>query len=277
MRFFRKLAAVLVVLGCLAGFVLWENVSVQTEEFSATLASLPAEFDGLRLVVLADLHGRQFGQDSAALLEAVKEARPDLICLPGDLFDEDTDLSMLPPLLEGLTALAPVCYVTGNHEWQVKELRQVLASMEAAGVTVLQNEYALLRRGEATLVVAGVDDPCGPADKKTPRALVEEIRAEQGDPCILMLSHRNDELPLWAGLGVDLVLSGHCHGGVVRLPFLGGVFGTEHQLFPDFDSGLYRSAQTTLFVSRGLGLGRLPFRLNNRPQLAILTLRCPKT
>ena len=76
---------------------------------------------------------------------------------------------------------------------------------------------------------------------------------------------------------MDLVLSGHCHGGVVRLPFLGGVFGSEHQLFPNYDGGLYRSAGTTLFVSRGLGLGRLPFRLNNRPQLAILTLRCPKT
>ena len=72
MRIFRKLAAVLVVLGCLAGFILWENVSIQTEEFSATLASLPAEFDGLRLVVLADLHGRQFGQDRAALLQAVR-------------------------------------------------------------------------------------------------------------------------------------------------------------------------------------------------------------
>lgn len=277
MRIFRKLTAVLVLLGCLAGFVVWENVSIQTERFTVTLASLPKEFDGLRLAVLADLHGRQFGQDSAALLQAVKKARPDLICLTGDLFDENTERSVLPPLLKGLTDLAPVCYVTGNHEWQVEGLRQLLASMEAAGVVVLQNEYALLRRGEAALVVAGVDDPCGPADKKTPRALVEEIHADLGDPCILMLSHRNDELPLWAGLGVDLVLSGHCHGGVIRLPFLGGVFGTEHRLFPKYDGGLYRSAGTTLFVSRGLGLGRLPFRLNNRPQLAVLTLRCPKT
>ena len=277
MRIFRKLTAVLVLLGCLAGFVVWENVSIQTERFTVTLASLPKEFDGLRLAVLADLHGRQFGQDSAALLQAVKKARPDLICLTGDLFDENTERSVLPPLLKGLTDLAPVCYVTGNHEWQVEGLRQLLASMEAAGVVVLQNEYALLRRGEAALVVAGVDDPCGPADKKTPQALVEEIRTEQGDPCILMLSHRNDELPLWAGLGVDLVLSGHCHGGVIRLPFLGGVFGTEHRLFPKYDGGLYRSAGTTLFVSRGLGLGRLPLRLNNRPQLAVLTLRCPKT
>ena len=140
MRIFRKLTAVLVLLGCLAGLGVWENVSIQTERFTVTLASLPKEFDGLRLAVLADLHGRQFGQDSAALLQAVKKARPDLICLTGDLFDEDTDLSVLPPLLKGLTDLAPVCYVTGNHEWQVEGLRQLLASMEAAGVVVLQNE-----------------------------------------------------------------------------------------------------------------------------------------
>ena len=102
---------------------------------------------------------------------------------------------MLPPLLDGLTALAPTFYVTGNHEWVLsREKREVLFSMlDAAGVVRLQNEYRLLKKGQASIVLAGVDDPNGPYDQKRPAQLVREIRQSRGrDAYILMLSHRND-------------------------------------------------------------------------------------
>ena len=91
-----------------------------------------------------------------------------------------------------------------------------------------------------------------------------------------MLSHRNDELAMWSELGVQLVLSGHCHGGVVRLPLLGGVFGTRRELFPDYDAGAYRLGGATLYVSRGLGYTNVHFRLFNRPHVPILILRSDK-
>ena len=272
----RRKTAVLLVLTALlaAGFLLWGNCSLQTTETALVSPALPPAFDGLRIVELADLHGRVFGRGSRRLLAAVRRAEPDLICIDGDLFDEHTDLAMLPPLLRGLCAIAPVYYVTGNHEWRVPGLRGILAQMRACGVTVLQDDWRVLRRGEDALIVAGTDDPCGPAERKTPAELIADIRAEAGEAAfLLLLAHRNDQLPQWSALGVQAVLAGHCHGGVVRLPFVGGLFGTDRRLFPAWDAGLYRQGETALYVSRGLGYTNVHFRLFNRPEVALIVLR----
>lgn len=272
----RRKTAVLLVLTALlaAGFLLWGNCSLQTTETALVSPALPPAFDGLRIVELADLHGRVFGRGSSRLLAAVRRAEPDLICIDGDLFDEHTDLAMLPPLLRGLCAIAPVYYVTGNHEWRVPGLRGILAQMRACGVTVLQDDWRVLRRGEDALIVAGTDDPCGPAERKTPAELIADIRAEAGEAAfLLLLTHRNDQLPQWSALGVQAVLAGHCHGGVVRLPFVGGLFGTDRRLFPAWDAGLYRQGETALYVSRGLGYTNVHFRLFNRPEVAVIVLR----
>ena len=272
----RRKTAVLLVLTALlaAGFLLWGNCSLQTTETALVSPALPPAFDGLRIVELADLHGRVFGRGSRRLLAAVRRAEPDLICIDGDLFDEHTDLAMLPPLLRGLCAIAPVYYVTGNHEWRVPGLRGILAQMRACGVTVLQDDWRVLRRGEDALIVAGTDDPCGPAERKTPAELIANIRAEAGEAAfLLLLTHRNDQLPQWSALGVQAVLAGHCHGGVVRLPFVGGLFGTDRRLFPAWDAGLYRQFETALYVSRGLGYTNVHFRLFNRPEVAVIVLR----
>lgn len=272
----RRKTAVLLVLTALlaAGFLLWGNCSLQTTETALVSPALPPAFDGLRIVELADLHGRVFGRGSRRLLAAVRRAEPDLICIDGDLFDEHTDLAMLPPLLRGLCAIAPVYYVTGNHEWRVPGLRGILAQMRACGVTVLQDDWRVLRRGEDALIVAGTDDPCGPAERKTPAELIADIRAEAGEAAfLLLLAHRNDQLPQWSALGVQTVLAGHCHGGVVRLPFVGGLFGTDRRLFPAWDAGLYRQGETALYVSRGLGYTNVHFRLFNRPEVAVIVLR----
>lgn len=272
----RRKTAVLLVLTALlaAGFLLWGNCSLQTTETALVSPALPPAFDGLRIVELADLHGRVFGRGSRRLLAAVRRAEPDLICIDGDLFDEHTDLAMLPPLLRGLCAIAPVYYVTGNHEWRVPGLRGILAQMRACGVKVLQDDWRVLRRGEDALIVAGTDDPCGPAERKTPAELIADIRAEAGEAAfLLLLTHRNDQLPQWSALGVQAVLAGHCHGGVVRLPFVGGLFGTDRRLFPAWDAGLYRQGETALYVSRGLGYTNVHFRLFNRPEVAVIVLR----
>lgn len=272
----RRKTAVLLVLTALlaAGFLLWGNCSLQTTETALVSPALPPAFDGLRIVELADLHGRVFGRGSRRLLAAVRRAEPDLICIDGDLFDEHTDLAMLPPLLRGLCAIAPVYYVTGNHEWRVPGLRGILAQMRACGVTVLQDDWRVLRRGEDALIVAGTDDPCGPAERKTPAELIADIRAEAGEAAfLLLLAHRNDQLPQWSALGVQAVLAGHCHGGIVRLPFVGGLFGTDRRLFPAWDAGLYRQGETALYVSRGLGYTNVHFRLFNRPEVAVIVLR----
>ncbi len=264
-------AAAIVAGACWLG-----NFTVGTSVIPVVSPELPAPFEGFRIVQLSDLHGRRFGPDSARLIEAVREAGPDLIALTGDLADRFTDLSVLPPLLRALTELAPVFYVTGNHEWSMRAARRraLYALLDRAGVVRLENTFRVLRRGEARLVVAGVDDPNGPIDQKHPQALVREIRAAFGaDAYIVMLAHRNDRLPVWSACGVQLVLTGHAHGGIVRLPGVGAVFGTHMDLFPEHTSGLYRAGRTAMIVSRGLGGSRkLPIRINNRPEVVVAVL-----
>lgn len=271
----RKYLAVLLLLCALTAFLWWENCTVETETVEIALPALPQAFDGLRLVVIADLHGRSFGNENEDLLAAVRDAAPDLICMVGDVFDADVPISYLRALCVGLRAIAPTCFVTGNHEWQARDLRSTLRDMEAWGVEVLRDGHFVMERGRSRIAVAGVDDPCGPLERKSAAAVMAAARREADFVCVL--SHRNDELSKWAALDADLVLSGHCHGGIVRLPFLGGVFGADRSLFPDFDAGLYRQADTCLYVSRGLGFSRIPFRLFNRPHLPVLILRCKQS
>lgn len=273
MRYIRSVSVFLAVVMLLGGFIFWNNCALQTENFEVRLKKLPNSFQGLRIAVLTDLHGREFGKNNRTLLSQVQKIAPDLICIDGDLLDEAEDIGMVQPLIEGLCAIAPTFYVTGNHEWQLENLQSILSQIDAFGATVLRNEYVVLRREEEKLIIAGVDDPCGPYDQKTPEQLMQEIyEAEGKNTCVIMLAHRNDTISMWSQLGTDLVLTGHCHGGVIRLPLVGGVFGTKRELFPPYDAGLYEESGTQLFVSRGLGYTNVRLRLFNRPQIAVLTL-----
>lgn len=271
----RKTAALLVLTALLAaGFLLWGNCSLQTTETALVSPALPPAFDGLRIVELADLHGRVFGRGSRRLLAAVRRAEPDLICIDGDLFDEHTDLAMLPPLLRGLCAIAPVYYVTGNHEWRVPGLRGILAQMRACGVTVLQDDWRVLRRGEDALIVAGTDDPCGPAERKTPAELIADIRAEAGEAAfLLLLTHRNDQLPQWSALGVQAVLAGTATAASCGCRSWAGCSARTGGCSPHGMPGFTGQGETALYVSRGLGYTNVHFRLFNRPEVAVIVLR----
>lgn len=232
-------------------------------------------WDGGRLVVLSDLHGKRFGRQNSRLLEAVRKAGPDVICLCGDMMDEWSGTEYLRPLLEGLVEIAPVYYVTGNHEWasgQMPELRQLL---EETGVTYLSNTFVPLERNGDTMTLAGIDDPNGYAGQKSPEEVAGEVKEAAGDGFWLLMAHRNNLFDgEYCRLGADLVLSGHGHGGIWRLPFTDGLLGAGGQLLPGFTNGFYRCTdghEAQVFVTRGLG--GIP-RLFNHPQVAVLTLHC---
>lgn len=256
----------------------WQCWGLQVTHTEAALDRLPAEFDGYKIVHLSDLHGHEYGEGSEKLLSLVREQKPDLIVITGDLIDQDSQLQMIPALAKGLAAVAPTYYVTGNHEWglgtgTVKELKNLLAQ---CGVMPLSNQYELLERNGARMVLAGVDDPNGYADQTTPEELYARIENNAPGLFTLLLAHRNDRFGQYADAGYDFVMSGHGHGGIVRLPFVGGLVGTNRQFFPRWTSGIYTLGDSTLFVSRGLGNNTVPFRgfrVFNRPELAVVTLK----
>ena len=270
----RILILLLLALLC-AGFFRWSNHSLQVERFTFSSPRLPEGFDGCTVVVLADLHGAVFGEDNQRLLETVSNQAPDVILLAGDLLDRfrETPHSYAVDLGRRLAAIAPTYFVTGNHEWALPDVPALEEALTEAGVTVLDNRFVTLERGGDQVLLAGVDDPNGYADQKTPEELAEEVHAAWGDGFWLLLAHRNNLFaPRYSRLGADLVISGHGHGGMIRLPFTDGLISVERTLFPSYTAGFYEENGSTAFISRGLGNSGPSFRLFNRPEVAVLTL-----
>ena len=282
LRFFIWLVVIAALLAAGWLWFQWQCWGIRTTVTQVELSRLPDGFDGLRLVHISDLHGHEYGEDSAELLTRIRKQEPELIVITGDLIDREKQLEMVPALAKGLCAIAPTYYVTGNHEWACCDVRALKSLLRECGVTVLDNKYVVLERGGDTLVLAGVDDPNGYADQKTPEELYAEISEEFPWVFTLLLAHRNDQFDRYAHAGYSLVLSGHAHGGIVRLPFTDGLVDTGMNLFPTRTAGAYRSGNSTLFVSRGLGNNTIPinglsvpikgFRLFNRPDLAVVEL-----
>lgn len=259
-----------------AAFLWWSNHSLKTEEFQVVLEGLPAGFDGCRVAVLGDLHSADFGGDNRDLLEAVEKTGPEYIFLVGDILDAFHEIpeGYTERIAGGLAAIAPTYYVTGNHEWAIGGVPELKQTLTGQGVEVLSNELTVLRRGGDSILLAGIDDPNGYADQKSPETLAAELYAAYGDPFWILLAHRNDHFPTqYCTLGADLVVSGHGHGGLVRLPFTDGLVSTDRTFFPSYTAGLYQKNGSTLFVTRGLGNSGKTFRLFNRPEVAVLTLR----
>lgn len=269
MKKIRKIVLRAVVLA--VAVHVWCCAQFHKEDWEVISDRIPPAFDGCRVTLLTDIHGARFGENSVQLLDAVRTSEPDLIAVSGDLVDRWTkDPQKLEPMLRGLCGIAPVYYVTGNHEWDRHDTEELLSFVESCGVTVLRGGWQTVEKDGQSIVLAGVEDPNGYADQTTPQELMEQLHASMPqDPYTVVLYHRNTGLDLWSALDADLVLSGHGHGGVIRLPVLGGVIGVERELFPDNCYGLYTKGRTTVAVSGGLA----GVRLWNRPHIPTIVLK----
>jgi len=251
-----------------------------TTEYVLKYKNFPPAFDGYRIVLLADTHGVEHGQDNEKLVEAIREANPDIIAFTGDMIDRfqpanpvDKQIEISKTFVRQLVDIAPVYYVTGNHEWDSGEIWTLLDMLDESGVYVLRNRYMRLERDNDSIILAGVDDPGGPADMMKPAEFIKNIQQSEDVDFLIVLSHRNNNLSLYSRLGVDLVLSGHAHGGMVRLPFTDGLIGPQYELLPTYTSGIYTENNTTMVVSRGLGNHLGWTRFLNNPQVIVVELR----
>ena len=249
------------------------NTRLVTTEYELRYDNLPAAFDGYRIVVLSDIHASEHGRDNGRLISRVRDAAPDIIAVTGDLIDSDDQLEIVETLMTGLAGIAPVYYITGNHEWDSGGIRPLLELLPELGVTVLRNNYVRLESGGSTIILAGTDDPNGPADMIKPAEFVDKIYSNEGNPFIVMLEHRNNHLGLYSSLGVDLVICGHAHGGIIRLPFTDGLVGPSREWFPTFTNGIYEQGDTKMLVSRGVGNHTGYPRFLNNPHIAVAVLK----
>lgn len=270
--FFSRFLRFVFVVALLVGFFWCEQNLIVTE--NVEVGAVPPAFTGVRIALISDLHGKEFGAGNEILLQKVEKLKPDIIAVTGDIVHEGVPLSIIPPFAKGLSQIAPTYYVTGNHEWathKVPEIKELLASN---GVRVLSNEYVLFERDGQKLALLGADDTNGNADQKTIAELADEVREKEGqDTYLLLLSHRNNRYKTYEAARIDLTLSGHAHGGQVRLPFTDGLIGPHREFLPEYTAGRYTLSYGEMFVTRGLSDQSPAFRLFNRPDLPLLILQ----
>lgn len=261
---------------CMAGYLYFEDTFLRTTTYTAVCENLPRSFDGYTIAQVSDYHNAHSVLLNRRLRDAVQAAEPDVIVLTGDLIDRRrTDVQTALRLAADLCKTAPVYFVCGNHDSLSDERETLLQSLTDLGVHVLENETRTLTRNGERICLIGIDDPA----KSEEWAENEEIVRRELTPLVpdneeftLLLSHRPEMLEVYAELGIDVALTGHAHGGQIRLPVVGGILAPGQGLFPPYDNGVYTEGKTQMVVSRGVGNSAFPFRVQNRPELVVVKL-----
>lgn len=266
----QKIAGAAAVLLSLGAFLYWQDNGLQLTEMTYC-GEIPQVFDGYRILQVADLQNKVFGRAQKPLLRQMQKAEPDIIVITGDLLDRNrTDVEAALAFMQQAMQLAPVYLVSGNHEHQSGEWERLAEDLTAMGVKILDNGKSVIEKeGESMTLLGLADKSVNPYYQQVLHTL---LAGDESDFHIL-LSHRPELLEAYAAEDVDLVFTGHAHGGQIRLPFIGGIFAPHQGFFPQYTAGMHEKDGTVMVISRGLGNSTFPFRIGNRPELVLLTLQ----
>ncbi len=268
------------VLSLLGWALVWGNTALVTADVLVCSNGIPEAFDAYKIVQISDLHDAQIGENNEKLIAMTAETEPDCIVLTGDFVDSSRfhpELSL--SVAESLVKIAPVYYVSGNHEAILpdEDYQALTDGLRGLGVCVLEDESAELTRDGQSIRLIGLTDigfHPGTLEKKKDalRTALSALLPE--DEFSVTLAHRPELMDVYTECGAPLVLSGHAHGGQIRLPGIGGLIAPGQGLFPKYTEGKYEENGTTLVVSRGIGNSVLPLRVNDRPQIVVVQLAC---
>ena len=266
-----------IILITLIIWVAWGNKALELNMYNISSNELPKEFDGFRIAHVSDLHNTEIGKDNQKLISMLKDAEPDIIVITGDMIDSrNTNVDIALAFAEKAMQVAPCYYVTGNHESRVNEYDALKEGLNRLGVIVLEDAKTELVVSGEKITIIGVDDPNFKMDyllndESAIKSKLNELMSED-DGYTILLSHRPELFEAYVDSDVDVVFSGHAHGGQFRIPFIGGVVAPNQGLFPQYDSGIYTKENTNMIVSRGVGNSIVPFRINNRPEVIVVEL-----
>ena len=274
----KKFKIIVLCLVCIAtiflGWNIFQNQKIQVSEITVKSEFLPDDFVGYKIAQVSDLHNAEFGDNNERLLSALKDASPDIIVITGDVVDSrKTNVQIARDFVNKASEIAPVYYITGNHEARVEAEDEIDYIELNSNVTVLHNKDIFLNKGDSVIQLIGVDDPDYKAVSDSTAYMNKRLNKYSDNEYFkILLSHRPELYNVYVENNMDVVFSGHAHGGQFRLPFIGGLFAPHQGLFPKYDSGVYTTDNTNMIVSRGLGDSIIPLRINNPPELVVVTL-----
>lgn len=272
---------VIFIVICIA-FSIWQNNSIVISNFDYNKFELPTEFNNFKIVHISDLHNKVFGDEQDKLIGKVEDLSPNIIVITGDLIDRrryNLEKAML--FINSAVKIAPVYYVSGNHEAWSGKYYEIKERLIDAGVIVMEDSKLDITRGNNSIKLLGLSDPdflTSDYIDGTDTSKVEEKLKEWSEieGFKILLSHRPELFDLYSENNIDMIFSGHAHGGQIRLPFVGGLVAPDQGLFPKYTAGSYTSNTSTMYVSRGLGNSLFPVRVFNRPEIISVTLKSDK-
>lgn len=263
-----------------ARFLWTEDKHIVTTHYTYRSKKVPKSFDGYKIVQVSDFHNAYLGRRSKNLLKAVEAAEPDTIVITGDIVDRRTPyLKRAAVLIEKITEIQQTFYITGNHEAHYKHFNKLYDVIGRSDVRNITKHSAVLERNGEKINLAGINDVWFFGDEvnpKTYRNFQNELTAKVSElphDFTVLLAHRPELLSIYSKNDVDIVFSGHAHGGQIRLPVVKGLYAPHQGVNPKYTEGMHEQNGTTMVVSRGLGNSRFPFRVFNHPEVVIVELR----
>lgn len=265
----------------LVGVIDSNRFVVVEEEFE-----LPKLKKGCKFVLISDLHNKVYGKNNEKVIEAVKCANPDFVVVAGDLITSHVNESMEPgvKLIEALREQYRIYYALGNHETKLKMYPErfgdmydeLMQEIKHPNVTMLVDESCVLADHAICLTGLELERAYFARFKKKQMEqghLERHIGSVDEQYCNVLIAHNPDYFKEYAAWGADLVLAGHVHGGIMRLPWIGGVIAPSYKLFPKYDGGVFKEGKATMLLGRGMGAHTLPFRFFNPAELYVVTLK----
>lgn len=274
----KILIAVVFIVG-ITCFCVWQNNNIVITKSEYINLKIPSGFDDFTIAHISDLHNKEFGGDQVNILNKIESVSPDIIVITGDLIDRrNYDLDIAMTFIKGAINIAPVYYVSGNHEAWSGKYDSIKGKLIDTGVIVLDNTAFELTKGNSSIQILGLSDPDFLTSSYMEGTDTREIEKQlniwsAGENFKILLSHRPELFDLYNKNNMDLIFAGHAHGGQFRVPGIGGIVAPDQGIFPKYTCGSYNGSSSTMLVSRGLGNSIVPIRIFNRPEIVVVTLK----
>jgi predicted MPP superfamily phosphohydrolase len=279
-------SVIFLLLLIIAILIYLDNNDLEVSQYTISSSKIPAAFNDFKILQLSDLHSKSFGKNNDKLIKKINGEKPAIIVMTGDMVSRgDTKYDNFINLAKKLSESYDTYYIVGNHEQSLSEDRQrfLLGKLKEIGVRVLDNEKVEIRKGCNSINLYGLwinmryYKDVNNGYTKGVSLGTEQMEIILGNTAMdsynVLLAHNPLYFETYSKWGADLTLSGHIHGGMIRLPFVGGLLSPERKFFPKYDAGRYAVKGKVLIVNRGLGVGKIGFRLFNRPEISVITLK----
>ena len=254
----------------LSVFLYWQDNSIVVTDYKYANEKVPYEFNGFKIVQVSDLQNKMFYKNQSSLINKVKNANGDIIVITGDLIDSNrTNIQNAYVFIDEAVKIAPVYYVSGNHEKHSGKYDELIEGLSERGVHILENTYEYIEQNDSKIAIMGIKDI---RKNYNFDSILEDMCNENSDYFKILLSHRPEIYEIYDEKGVDLSFTGHAHGGQIRLPFTDGLFAPNQGILPKYTSGIRYFDNSAMVISRGLGNSVFPFRVFNRPEITVTTL-----